>query len=367
MDCLGRDCPFDSFSLNVSKRTAPTDSFWCIMMRQEGLVRRIMVKLEISSNDAGQRLDRFLRKYLKRAPLSAIYKIIRKDLKLNGKRAREDTALEEGDVLTLYIDEEKLKELTRAPRKHKAKRQFTIAYEDGDVLIVGKPLGLLTHGDSHEKKNTLMNQVCGYLQEQGEYDSADEKTFTPSPVNRLDRNTTGLVIFGKTAEGLRQLTRLIREREYLSKYYVTIVSGNMNDELVIDDRLEKDADRNKVHISSSGQTAKSVARPLDHSADRKFTLVEVELVTGRTHQIRVHLAGKGYPLAGDSKYGTSAAGRRGNDTVRKYGVTTQMLHARRLVFGDIPETFTALQGLRNTEVNAPLPADFERVWRKLKG
>ena len=326
-----------------------------------------MVKVEIGSNDAGQRLDRFLRKYLKRAPLSAVYKIIRKDLKLNGRRAKEDTVLEEGDVLSLFIDEERLRELTREPAKHRAKRQFTIAYEDDDVLIVGKPWGLLTHGDTHEKKNTLMNQVCGYLQDRGEYDPAGEKTFTPSPVNRLDRNTTGLVIFGKTAEGLRQLTRLIREREYVSKYYITIVAGNLKDEMLIDDRLAKDTDRNKVRISSSGQAAVSEARPLKHSADGKFTVVEVRLVTGRTHQIRVHMAGKGYPLAGDSKYGTSAAGRKANERLRKLGVTTQLLHAGRLAFGEIPEEYDALCKLRNKEITAPVPAEFQRVWDEIKG
>ena len=332
-----------------------------------GVEERIMVKVEIGSNDAGQRLDRFLRKYLKRAPLSAVYKIIRKDLKLNGRRAKEDTVLEEGDVLSIYIDEERLNELTREPAKHRAKRQFTIAYEDDDVIIVGKPWGLLTHGDSREKKNTLMNQVCGYLQDRGEYDPAGEKTFTPSPVNRLDRNTTGLVIFGKTAEGLRQLTKLIREREYVSKYYITIAAGNLKDEIVIDDRLAKDANRNKVRISSSGQTAVSKARPLEHSADGKFTVVEVELVTGRTHQIRVHMAGKGYPLAGDSKYGTSASGRRANASLKKLGVTTQLLHAGRLAFAEIPEEYDALCGLRNKEITVPVPAEFQRVWDEIKG
>ena len=336
------------------------------MMRRRGR-RRIMVKIEIGSNDAGQRLDRFLRKYLKKAPLSAVYKIIRKDLKLNGKRAKEDTVLKEGDVLSLYIEDQKLQELTKKPIKHRAKRQFTIAYEDDDVLIVGKPWGLLTHGDSNEKKNTLMNQVCGYLQDKGEFDPSDEKTFTPSPVNRLDRNTTGLVIFGKTADGLRQLTKLIREREYVSKYYETIVAGNLKGEMIIDDRLLKDAERNRVRISSAGQSAVSVARPLEHSEDNKFTLVEVELVTGRTHQIRAHLAGKGFPLAGDSKYGTSQAGRRANEIVKKYGVTTQLLHAGKLTFGDIPEEYTALKGLRNKEIELPVPAEFRRVWDGLKG
>jgi len=332
-----------------------------------GVGKRIMVNVEIGSNDAGQRLDRFLRKYLKKAPLSAVYKIIRKDLKVNGKRAKEDTVLEEGDVLTFYVAEDRLNELTKEPVKHRAKRQFAIAYEDENVLIVNKPKGLLTHGDANEKKNTLMNQVCGYLQDKGEFDPSGEKTFTPSPVNRLDRNTTGLVIFGKTAEALRQLTKLIRLREYISKYYLTIAAGKLTEELHIDDRLTKDAEKNKVHVSREGQNAVSIVRPVEYSADGKFSLVEVELVTGRTHQIRAHMAGRGFPLAGDSKYGTSAAGRRANDIVKKYGVTTQLLHAYRLSFGDIPEEYTELAGIRNLEIKADIPKDFQGVWDKLKG
>ena len=313
-----------------------------------------MVKIQINSNDAGQRLDRFLKKYLKRAPLSAIYKIIRKDLKLNGKRAKEDTVLSQGDEITLYISEERLEEITRQPKNHRAKRQFKIAYEDDSVLIVEKPWGLLTHGDSHEKKNTLMNQVCGYLQDKGEYDPGREKTFTPSPVNRLDRNTTGLVIFGKTGESLRQLTRLIRQRDGISKYYVTIVAGDFDQEMVIDDSLIKNQDKNRVRISEKGQSAKSIVRPLRRRPDGRYSVVEVELVTGRTHQIRVHLAGRGFPLVGDSKYG-----------VRVKCASTQLLHAYRLKFGEIKEDYTELTGLSGLEVKAEIPADFERVWKEL--
>lgn len=325
-----------------------------------------MVKVEITSNDAGQRLDRFLKKYLKRAPLSAIYRIIRKDLKVNGRRAKEDTVLSEGDELTFYLSEEKLREMTAPAKKHKAKKQFKVAYEDENVLIVEKPWGLLTHGDSHEKKNTLMNQVCGYLQEKGEYDPSNEKTFTPSPVNRLDRNTTGLVIFGKTAAGLRQLTKLIRLREHVSKYYITIVAGDFAEEMTIDDSLEKNTETNRVRISEEGQHAVSVVRPLERSSNGRFSIVEVELVTGRTHQIRAHLAGKGYPLAGDSKYGTSSKGRKANEVMRRLGITTQLLHAYRLAFEDIPEEYDALAGLRGLEVKAAVPAEFERAWENIR-
>ena len=313
-----------------------------------------MIKVEITDNDAGQRLDRFLKKYLKRAPLSAIYKIIRKDLKLNGRRAKEDTVLTAGDELTLYLSDEKMAELTAPVKKRRARKQFRIAYEDENVLIVEKPKGLLTHGDSHEKKNTLMNQVCGYLQDTGQYDPAREKSFTPSPVNRLDRNTTGLVIFGKTAEGLRQLTKLIRQRDGVAKYYVTIVAGKFDRPLTIEDSLEKKPEINTVRISTEGLSAKSIVRPLEISRNGRFSVVEIELVTGRTHQIRVHLAGKGYPLIGDSKYG-----------VKHPGVTTQLLHAYRLEFGNVAEEYPALSGLDGLKVKADIPEDFERVWEKI--
>lgn len=325
-----------------------------------------MKTVEIRANDAGQRLDRFLKKYLKKAPLSAIYKIIRKDLKLNGKRAGENTVLKEGDELSFYMSDERFEELTGPVRSRRAKKQFRVAYEDRHVLIVEKPWGLLTHGDSVEKKNTLMNQVCGYLQDRGEFNPAKEKTFTPSPVNRLDRNTTGLVIFGKSSESLRHLTALIRGRDAVSKYYITIVAGDFTEEMTIEASLEKNEKTNTVRVSSDGQYAKSIARPFERSSDGRFSLVEVELVTGRTHQIRTHLASAGYPLAGDSKYGTSAKGRRANEHLRKLGVTTQLLHAYRLKFENPGEEYGTLAGLDGRQVVAEIPGEFERVWKELK-
>lgn len=318
-----------------------------------------MVNITITENEAGQRLDRFLKKYLKRAPLSAIYKIIRKDLKVNGKRAKEDTVLELGDELTFYMPQERFDEMAKPVKKRKAKRQFHIAYEDDNVLIVEKPWGLLTHGDSHEKKNTLMNQVCGYLQEKGEYDPATERTFTPSPVNRLDRNTTGLVIFGKNAQALRLLTKLIRERDHISKYYITIVSGNFTKPITIQESLEKIGEKNTVHVVADGEglSATTVVRPLEKG--KGYSLIEVELVTGRTHQIRAHLSHKGYPLIGDSKYGDF----RVNEKIKKFGLTTQLLHAYRLEFGQMPEELAELDGL---VVKAQIPEEFEKIWTKLK-
>ncbi len=319
-----------------------------------------MVKITIRENESGQRLDRFLRKLLRQAPLSRIYRIIRKDLKVNGRRAKEETMLREGDELTFYMPEEQFEAFAAAPKKRTARRQFGIVYEDSCVLIVNKPAGLLTHGDSSEKRNTLVNQVCGYLQAKDEYDPAEERTFRPAPVNRLDRNTSGLVVFGKTAEALRSLTALFRERDNVRKDYLTIVCGCLRDELILNEALVKDAATGNVHVADGeeGRSALTIARPV--RAGRRFTLVEVELATGRTHQIRVHLAAAGHPLAGDPRYGDPKV----NEQLRKHGISTQLLHARRLSFGTLSGP---LAGLSEKTVEAELPDRFERAGKELIG
>lgn len=318
-----------------------------------------MVKLIITENEGNQRLDRFLRKYLKRAPLSMIYKLIRKDVKVNGKRGHEDTVLQAGDSLVIYVPDDKLAELTAPVKKQKARRSFGIVYEDENVIVVNKPSGLLTHGDSHEKKNTLVNQVCGYLQDKGEYNPSVERTFAPAPANRLDRNTSGLVIFGKTAEALRELTEIIRDKENVRKIYMALVAGRMDGAADIDSRLVKNESTNKVRVApdGEGQSARTIVtgiRPGD-----EMSLVEVNLITGRTHQIRVHLSSAGHPVAGDPKYGSDKLNRRIRD---KYGVTSQLLHAARLEMGELDGSLAYLAG---RVFEAPLPESFGKILEDL--
>lgn len=318
-----------------------------------------MVKLIITENEGNQRLDRFLRKYLKRTPLSMIYKLIRKDVKVNGKRGHEDTVLQAGDSLVIYIPDDKLAELTAPVKKQKARRSFGIVYEDENVIVVNKPSGLLTHGDSHEKKNTLVNQVCGYLQDKGEYNPSVERTFAPAPANRLDRNTSGLVIFGKTAEALRELTEIIRDKENVRKIYMALVAGRMDGAADIDSRLVKNESTNKVRVApdGEGQSARTIVtgiRPGD-----EMSLVEVNLITGRTHQIRVHLSSAGHPVAGDPKYGSDKLNRRIRD---KYGVTSQLLHAARLEMGELDGSLAYLAG---RVFEAPLPESFGKILEDL--
>ena len=323
-----------------------------------------MFKIEITENQANQRLDRFLKKYFNNASLGTIYKLIRKDVKVNGKRANESTLLANGDELTLYISDETAAGLRKEKRRVKVKKQFKIAYEDNDLLIVEKPFGLLTHGDRTEKKNHLANQVIDYLIEKGDYNPRTETTFVPAPANRLDRNTTGLVIFGKNAAALQKLNRIIREKDQIHKLYLTIVAGDLERPVRLRAKMTKDETKNVVSVLSEegeGKFMETVARPLLLASwkGREYTLTEVEILTGRTHQIRAHLAKAGYPVIGDVKYGD----RKVNAVMEKeFGLTTQLLHAYKLVF----ESDAVEDGFPET-VESTLPPDFERIKQTIFG
>lgn len=322
-----------------------------------------MVKIIIEKNDGNQRLDRFLKKYLKNAPLSYIYKAIRKDIKVNGKRCSKEHMLEEGDELSVYISDDELSKLTQVKAHARAKRQFGIIYEDENILIADKPFGLLTHGDEFEKKNTLANQVTAYLIANGDYSPRAEKTFSPAPANRLDRNTTGIVLFGKNSSALKALNEMIRERDAIGKYYRTVVAGTMREPLVLEDRIEKNHRENRVKVlpieQDSGKVIKTAVRPVQTGGG--FTLAEVHLVTGRTHQIRAHLAEAGYPLIGDRKYGDPKI----NSMVsRRFNLNTQLLHACRMEFGECKGVFEYLSG---REFICSPSQEFMRITAELTG
>ena len=339
-----------------------------------GRINAVMREIRINANDAGRRLDRFLRKYLPGASLSEIYKIIRKDVKVDAKRRSESYILNEGEVLTLYLSDEVFEKLSHsrgafgersAVNAPKAKRTFRIVYEDDEVLIVNKPYGLLTHGDSHEKKDHLANQVKDYLIASGAYDPRNEKVFTPAPVNRLDRNTTGIVLFGKTAAAMRELGRMIREDD-IRKFYLTIACGCIGHELHLGGSLVKDEAANKVTIldGGNGKEVETIVRPLEllsFGNGLKATLCEVELVTGRSHQIRAHLASTGHPLIGDGKYAGRGAALVNKYVRERYGLSTQLLHACRIEFRGMSAEYETLGYLTAKTFEAEAPARFKEV------
>ena len=288
-----------------------------------------MRELKIGRNDAGQRLDKFLSKAVKGLPQSLLYKYIRlKKIKLNGARAQQNVILCEGDTVQLYIRDE----FFDVPEKDdnvlsRITPKLSILYEDENIMLLNKRPGVLVHEDTAGGENTLILHVKAYLYGKGEYDPDAEQSFAPALCNRIDRNTGGIVIAAKNAEALRVMNEKIKENE-ISKFYYCAARGIFKkkaDEL--HGFLRKDSSNNLVTVSDKPiPGGKNIITRYRVMAEKNGnSLLEVELVTGRTHQIRAHLAHIGHPLLGDGKYGQ-------NKNERTKGYKHQALYAVRLRF-----------------------------------
>ncbi len=287
-----------------------------------------MRTITIGRNDAGQRLDKFLTKRFKTMPKSLMYKYIRtKHIKLNGKRCEISSKLSEGDILTLYIKDEFFKARTADYDFIKAPLKLDIVYEDENILLIDKKPGLIVHPDENYHFDSALARIQHYLYEKGEYDPENENSFAPALVNRIDRNTGGIVIAAKNAESLRILNQKMKDRE-LIKLYLCIAVGSFEKKSgCLTAYLDKNERQNRVYISDrprdGAKAIKTKYRVLD---ERKgLSLVEVDLLTGRTHQIRAHMAHIGHPLLGDLKYGKNVYNRRN-------GCKYQALYSYKLVF-----------------------------------
>lgn len=286
----------------------------------------------IKPNDAGQRLDKFLTKTFTRLPVSEMYKRVRqKDIRVNGKRAQIDYRLQEGDTVTVYVVQAEF--LDEAPPVYDfltAAKQLDIVYEDDNLLLLNKKAGLLVHPDDKEFRDTLIARVQRYLYEKGEYDPGQENSFAPALVNRIDRNTCGIVIAAKNAAALRILNDKLKKRE-IHKFYLCIVHGvPAKREDTLEGFLEKNEKQNRVYVSAhAAEGARSIATRYRVLEEKNgLALLEIELLTGRTHQIRATMADLGCPLLGDGKYGSGAKNRQ-------YGETRQALYSYQLTF-DFP-------------------------------
>lgn len=266
-----------------------------------------MRELTVGKNDAGQRLDRFVGKSLPLLPPALLQKYIRiKRIKVNGQRAARDQRLAQGDVLQLYINDEFFDQ----PREENMfltlfKPSLDIVYEDENLMLLNKRPGLVVHADETEKVNTLINHIQAYLYQKREWNPRWENAFTPALCNRIDRNTGGIVIAAKTAEALRILNQKIRDRE-LDKRYLAVVEGTPRPETgVLKGYLFKDAVKNRVFVTDTPQKGAKTCETRYRTLTKRggLSLVECELITGRTHQIRAQFAHAGHPLLGDGKYG----------------------------------------------------------------
>ncbi|MBE6746419.1 MAG: RluA family pseudouridine synthase [Ruminococcaceae bacterium] len=261
-------------------------------------------------------------------PKSLMYKYIRtKRIKVNGKRAEISTRLNVGDVVDMYINDEFFEKSETRYDFMGASKDLSIVYEDENIMLLNKKVGLLSHPDDNEYTDTLITRVKRYLYEKGEYNPDEETSFTPSLVNRIDRNTSGIVIAAKTAAALRILNQKMKDRE-LHKYYLCVVHGEIekkSDTLI--GYLIKDEKKNKVTVyTKMREGAKTIKTKYNVLKVRNgLSLVEIELLTGRTHQIRAHFASIGHPLLGDGKYGTNALNK-------KTGYKKQCLCSYKLTF-----------------------------------
>ncbi len=316
------------------------------------------MKYTITENDANQRIDKFLKRMLKDAPISFIYKMFRqKDVKVNGKKANIDYITKTGDEVDIYIKPALLEQFHKEAVLRPVKADFEIIYEDENILVINKPKGLLVHGDEGEKRITLQNMVLNYLKEKREWDPNSLDGFIPSPAHRLDRNTSGIVIFGKNLPTLQQLLELFRTRDQIEKKYTLLVRGNMSENGKIDYALLKDSDKKIVKAvpeSKGGKPALTLYHRIKNYSFG-YALVEAELMTGRTHQLRVHFASIGHPIVGDSKYGDFKV----NEVFeRMYGLKNQFLHASYFKFKDIDGRLAYLSG---KEFTSPLPEKEQKI------
>ena len=308
-----------------------------------------MKQLTIGKNDAGQRLDKFLTKNLPNLPQSLLYKYIRKKrIKVNGKRAEISTRLSEGDVLDLYIKDEFFEKPEPTYDFLHAGTNLNILFEDKNVLVLDKPVGLLAHPDDREYVDTLIGRVKRYLYEKGEYDPEVEQSFTPALVNRIDRNTGGIVLAAKNAEALRVLNQKMKDRE-IHKFYLCAVHGTPKpSQGLLKGYLWKDEKKNRVYVykdfKPGSKTIETKYRVLKSAEN--MSLVEVELLTGRTHQIRAHFASIGCPLVGDGKYGNNQNNRK------QGGRRKQFLYSYKTVF-DFTTDAGALEGLNGMTFEVP--------------
>lgn len=320
-----------------------------------------MREIIVSANEAGQRMDKLLAKYLSEAPKSFIYKMLRKkNIVLNGKKADGSEKLKCEDSVKLFLSEETIEKFTKrveVPKNTDAKVTLDILYEDSNILLINKPVGMLSQKAKPEDVS-LVEHLIAYLLGKGTITQEELALFRPSVCNRLDRNTSGIVVAGKSLVGLQVMGQLFKDRS-LKKFYRCLVLGEVKKDSYIKGYLTKDEKTNKVTVTSkpSGE-----ASPIETSyqviaSNGRYTLLEVHLITGRTHQIRAHLASIGHPIAGDYKYGNRTA----NEYLKsEYKLTHQLLHAYRL---EMPAITGELENLSNKIFTAPLPKRFTNILR----
>ena len=313
-----------------------------------------MKKFVIKEQESGLTLEKYVRKVLNVAPLSFIYKLFRKkDVKVNGHWQDKKYVISANEEITIYITDDQLQEFQNQ-NKFENSNQISrmIVYEDKNLLILNKPRGLLVQPDA-SNDISLDKMVCEYLSD------SQTSAFTPGPVHRLDRNTSGLIVFGKNINTLQYLSEVFKDHELIEKHYLALVVGDISQDGLIDKPLYKGSN-NMVYVSDKEEAKE--AQTIYHVLERfgEYTLLDLILLTGRSHQIRVHLASINHPVVGDEKYGDFKINKK---FYEKYRLKNQFLHAHELRFGELGEP---LKYLKNTNFVADLPNEYVKILKDIK-
>jgi 23S rRNA pseudouridine955/2504/2580 synthase len=283
----------------------------------------------------------------------------KKRIKYNKKKAQGNEKLSVGDTIQLYLAEETIDQFQEVKKIKKTEKTFEVVYEDEQLLLCNKPLGLLVHPDRPDGQHTLTEEVLSYLVENGEYDPCTAKGFVPSICNRLDRNTSGIVIVGKNLGSVQEINEMIQHNR-IKKFYLTLVKGVVKKQGILKGYHVKNEKTNQVKIYHSYQEGSKQVEthynPIENNG--QYTLMEIELVTGRSHQIRAHFAEIGHPLIGDSKYGDHEI----NGYIQKqYGLKYQFLHAYKIIFR---EGYNSMAYLNGQSFTAKIPSIYEQILKK---
>lgn len=318
-----------------------------------------MQSIIVSKNEANQRLDKLLAKYLNKAPKSFLYKMLRKkNITLNGKKADGSEKLTESDEIKIFLADETIEKFSENIITE-VKNTIDIIYEDENILLINKEVGMLSQR-AEKDDISLVECIISYLLNSKQLTKEELRSFKPSICNRLDRNTSGMIVAGKTLAGLQTMAELFKDRT-LDKYYHCIVKGRISEKKRIEGFLLKDEKKNTVSITANkvdnSDFIQTEYEPIQ--CNDSYTLLEVKLITGKTHQIRAHLNSIGHPIVGDYKYGSKVVNER---MKQEFGLNHQLLHAYRIHFPSIEGSLSNLSG---KEFIAKRPRQFETIVKAL--
>lgn len=322
-----------------------------------------MREITITENQMQQRLDKFLLKYLNQAPKSFVFKMIRKkNIKVNGLKTTPEYLLQNGDIVTLYLSDDTIDNFKNASEDIKIAKSVDIIYEDDNILLVNKPAGVLSQSNDKDTKDDMVSRISYYLSKSDNFKENQDLGFRPSISNRLDINTSGIIISGKSQSAVATINDAILNKN-IDKFYLVLVKGNVTGSKVLYGYHTKDINNNEATITEhkpKNQNAKEVITKYQSvKTNGEYSLLRVTLITGKSHQIRAHLKSVGLYVVGDRKYGDEETNIYFK---RKFGISNQLLHAEKVKFKTIENE---LSYLTDKEFTAPTPQKFANVIKNL--